>query len=189
MIPKFFALFTMPVLVGMVIVRVRLLKNQGIKAMNFGKTDKTDFLIPPFVLYYFYLIVARAFNLPFVNGQEIIHINFLPWIGVLLLVSGIILMAFTLVSFGKSFRVGIDEDHPDKLITTGVFAYTRNPIYVAFISVFAGQFLIFPSSIMLAYLIGAGWLINRQILREEDFLKAHYGKEFIEYCGRVRRYV
>jgi hypothetical protein len=40
--------------------------------------------------------------------------------------------AVTLKSFGDSFRVGIDEKKPDKLVTSGMFAISRNPIYVCF---------------------------------------------------------
>jgi protein-S-isoprenylcysteine O-methyltransferase Ste14 len=85
--------------------------------------------------------------------------------------------------------VGIDTDHPDKLITTGVFAFSRNPIYVAFALILLGQFLIFSNWILLVYLGAAIWLFHRQVLREEDFLKRHYGQEYLEYCNRVRRYV
>ncbi|MDR2500992.1 MAG: hypothetical protein LBD37_07940 [Treponema sp.] len=31
--------------------------------------------------------------------------------------------------------------------------------------------------------------IHRQILREEKFLKKHYGNEYEEYCNQVRRYL
>jgi hypothetical protein len=48
----------------MVLVRVQLLKSTGVAAMSFGKIDKSDFLIPPFALFYFYLIFARAFHWP-----------------------------------------------------------------------------------------------------------------------------
>jgi hypothetical protein len=37
--------------------------------------------------------------------------------------------------------VGIDVDRADKLVTTGIFALSRNPIYVAFGCVLIGQFL------------------------------------------------
>ena len=98
-------------------------------------------------------------------------------------------MLVSLVSFGSSFRIGIDTDHPDKLVTSGVFALSRNPLYVAFWIVLFGQFLVIPNWILLVYLGAATWLFNRQVLREEEYLKEHYGREYLEYCNRVRRYL
>jgi protein-S-isoprenylcysteine O-methyltransferase Ste14 len=85
--------------------------------------------------------------------------------------------------------VGIDPDTADKLVTSGIFAVSRNPIYVAFALVLIGQFLIFPNWILLVYFGAAVWLFNRQILREEEYLKKHYGAEYAEYCKKVRRYL
>src|SRR5262249_28847657 len=82
-----------------------------------------------------------------------------------------------------------DTDHPDKLIVDGVFAFSRNPIYVAFVMVLIGEFLIFPYWISLIYLVAAAGLIHRQVLREEDYLKGHYGEAYAQYCHRVRRYL
>ena len=98
-------------------------------------------------------------------------------------------MLWSLVSFGTSFRVGIDVEHPDRLVTTGAFAHSRNPIYVAFASVLVGEFLIFLNWVLLAYLIAGFWLFNRQVTREESYLATHYGQEFSEYRDRVRRYL
>jgi protein-S-isoprenylcysteine O-methyltransferase Ste14 len=165
-----------------------MLKKAGIQAMHFGKIDKTDFLIPPFVIFYFYLIFAAAFDFPTVSRQKFFSSETISWVGVFFCFAGLLLFLLSLISFGNSFRVGIDENNPDKLITTGVFAFSRNPIYVAFGFVLLGQFLVFPNWILLAYLIAATWLIHRQVLREENFLKKHYGKEFSEYCDRVGRY-
>ena len=41
-------------LIGTVLSRVLLLRRTGTRAMHFGKLDKTDFLIPPVALFYFY---------------------------------------------------------------------------------------------------------------------------------------
>ncbi len=186
--PRYFAALTIVLLLGMVLTRVLLMKRKGIEAMNFGKIDKTDFLIPPFALFYFYIVFAATFNLPTVSTQEFFHAGVISWVGVFFCLAGLLLLLWSLVSFGQSFRVGIDTDHPDKLITTGVFAFSRNPIYVAFAFILLGQFLIFSNWILLVY-IGAGlWLFHRQVLREEDYLQKHYGKEYSEYCTRVRRY-
>ncbi len=186
--PGYFAALTFIVLIGMVVTRVRLMKRKGIEAMNFGKIDKTDFLIPPFALFYFYLVFAHAFHFSSVSSQEFFQSGGIAWTGVLFCLAGAGLLLWSLVSFGRSFRVGIDAEHPDSLVTSGVFAYSRNPIYVAFGLVLLGQFLVFPNWILLIYLVAAIWLFNRQILREEDYLKKHYGREYEEYCSRVRRY-
>jgi protein-S-isoprenylcysteine O-methyltransferase Ste14 len=188
LMPKYFAALTIVLLIGMVVTRARMLKRKGIEAMNFGKIDRTDFLIPPFALFFFYLVFANTFSLPTVSKQEFFHSNIVPWFGVLFCLAGLVLLLLSLVSFGKSFRVGIDTEHPDKLITSGVFSISRNPIYVAFAFVLLGQFLIFSNWILLVYLGAAVWLFHRQVLREEDFLKKHYGQEYIDYCNRVRRY-
>ncbi len=187
--PKYFAVLTIVLLIGMVVTRVQLMKRIGIEAMNFGKIDRKDFLIPPFALFYFYLVFANTFSLPTVSKQEIISSDAIRWIGVIFCLAGLALLFWSLVSFGKSFRVGIDNDKPDELVTTGVFVYSRNPIYVGFASVLVGQFLIFSNWILLVYLVLAFWLFHRQVLREESFLKAHYGQEFTDYCQRVRRYL
>ncbi len=187
--PRYFAPLTFVLLLGMVFTRTWLMKRQGIEAMNFGKTDKTDFLILPFVLFYFYTVFGAALGRPVVSTQEFFHSEAVRWAGAFFCVAGLLLMLGSLVSFGRSFRVGIDTDHPDKLITTGVFAFSRNPIYVAFAVILAGQFLIFSNWILLVYLGAAVWLFHRQVLREEEYLKKHYGQEYAEYCRRVRRYL
>jgi protein-S-isoprenylcysteine O-methyltransferase Ste14 len=187
--PKYFAALTLVLFIGMVLARVFLLKRKGIRAVYFGNLDKKDFLIPPFVLFYFYLVFANTFNLPTVSTQEFFDSEIIRWIGVFLCLAGLSLVLWSLVSFGRSFRVGIDTEHPDKLITSGAFSYSRNPIYVAFAFILLGQFLIFPNWLLLVYLFAGIWLFHRQVLREEDYLKKHYGKEYLEYSNRVRRYL
>lgn len=186
---SYLAVLTIVLMLGMVLTRVSMLRRRGIAAMQFGKLDKTDFLIPPFALFYFYTVFAAAFNLPLLSRQEFFHLEIISWMGVLFCAAGLLLLLWSLISFGKSFRVGIDTEHPDKLITTGVFAFSRNPIYVAFAMILIGQFLIFPNWILLVYMIAGVWLFHRQVLREEDYLKKHYGKEYLEYSKRVRRYL
>jgi acetyl esterase/lipase len=41
----------------------------------------------------------------------------------------------------------------------------------------------------LILLVVAIWLFDRQVLREEDYLKEHYGQGYAEYYHRVRRYL
>jgi protein-S-isoprenylcysteine O-methyltransferase Ste14 len=186
--PRYFAALTLLLLAGMVSGRALLMSRQGTKAIHFGKIDKKDFLIPPFAVVYFYIVLAHAFGLPTIARQEYFHSEIISWAGVILCLGGLALFLLSLISFGRSFRVGIDPDHPDRLVTTGVFAFSRNPIYVAFELVLLGQFLTFSNSILLIYIVAGAGLIHRQVLREEEFLKMHYGRKYAEYCAHVRRY-
>ena len=71
--PRYFAVLTIVLMLGMVLTRALLMKRNGIEAMNFGKIDKTDFLIPPFALFYFYIVFAATFNFLTVSAQEFFH--------------------------------------------------------------------------------------------------------------------
>jgi protein-S-isoprenylcysteine O-methyltransferase Ste14 len=187
--PGYLAASTIVLLLGMVLFRVFWLRRTGTEAMHFGNIDKTDYLIPPFALFYFYTVFAAAFNLPIVSKQTFLQSEGVAWIGVGMCLVGLTVLLLSLFSFGQSFRVGIDLDHPDELVTTGIFAFSRNPIYVAFGCVLIGQFLVFPNWILLAYLVAGVWLFHRQVLREEAFLKRHYGQQYVAYSNRVRRYL
>lgn len=187
--PGYLAALTITLMIGMVLVRVLVMRRRGIAAFHFGKLDRTDFFIPPFALFYIYLVFAAAFGLPLPSAQEFFHSQIVSWAGVSLCASGLILLLWSIISFGRSFRVGIDTTKPDELVTTGAFAFSRNPIYVGFAFILIGQFLVFPNWVLLAYLIAAAWLFNRQVLREEAYLRTHYGSAYEAYSRKVRRYL
>jgi protein-S-isoprenylcysteine O-methyltransferase Ste14 len=185
----YFGALTIVLLFATVLTRALMMRRQGIQAMNFGKLDKTDFIIPPFALFYFYLVFANAFGWPSLTTQQFFEPETIAWLGVGLCLAGLAMLLWSLVAFGRSFRVGIDTEAPDKLVTTGVFGFSRNPIYLGFACILLGEFLIFPNWILLAYLVAGFWLLHRQVLREEAFLRQHYGQEYDEYAQRVRRYL
>jgi protein-S-isoprenylcysteine O-methyltransferase Ste14 len=187
--PQYLAALTIVLLLGTVLGRVLLLRRTGTRAMHFGKLDKTDFLIPPVALFYFYTLFATAFGWPLAITDRFFHSTAVAWFGVALCLGGVLILVFSLVSFGNSFRVGIDVDQPGQLVTTGIFAVSRNPIYVGFFLFLLGQFLVFPSWTTLTALAFATVLFHRQVMREEEFMRQRYGREYDEYCGHVRRYV
>jgi protein-S-isoprenylcysteine O-methyltransferase Ste14 len=186
---RLLAALTIVLMLGIVLARVAMLRRQGVRAMNFGKQDRTDFLIPPFAFFYFYLVFADAFGWPTVSRQSFFASGAAAWVGVAFCFAGLLLLLWSLVSFGRSFRVGIDDETPDKLATGGVFAWSRNPMYVAFWWILLGQFLVGPDWLRLVYLAAATWLFHRQVTREEAYLARRYGAEYAAYCGRVRRYL
>ncbi|OBH04587.1 MULTISPECIES: isoprenylcysteine carboxylmethyltransferase family protein [unclassified Mycobacterium] len=186
---QYLAAVMVVLLVGTVAGRVVQLRRTGTQAMHFGKLDKTDYLIPPVALFYFYTVFAAAFGWPLASHQRFFHSPVLEWLGVALCLAGLGILVLSLVSFGKSFRVGIDAAQPGRLVTTGVFARSRNPIYVGFFVFLVGQLLVFPNWVPLIYLVAATALFHRQVLREEEFMRQRYGHLYADYCRHVRRYV
>jgi protein-S-isoprenylcysteine O-methyltransferase Ste14 len=181
-----FALF-----IGIVIVRSAMMRKRGIRAIVFGQTDKTDFILVPLVLSIAYTALANTFGLPIWSGFICpFWSSIVPgWFGLAMCAVAIVGFALTIISFGNSFRVGIDVNTQDKLITGGMFAISRNPIYVCFLLFFIGLFLIHRNIVIAVALVLFALAIHRQVMREEKFLKSHYGGEYEKYHQKVRRYL
>lgn len=110
-------------------------------------------------------------------------------IGVVVISFGLIFFVLAFVSFGDSWRVGFDLKTPGELVTTGLFAVSRNPIYVFMDLWFLGIFLINGTLIFLIFAALAFAAIHWQILQEENFLLNLYGQPYQEYRERTGRYI
>jgi len=109
--------------------------------------------------------------------------------GAALVVFGLLVFAAALVDFGDSWRVGIDRDTPGELVTRGIFARSRNPIFV-FLDCYAiGVFLITGELLfaLIAVIVVGG--LHYQIREEERFLVNHHGDAYRAYCVRTPRYI
>ena len=185
----YWALVTFVAIILLVLLRTLQLKKQGIDAIEFGKKDKSDFILPPFALCYVYLLVANAFHLPTLPKQLLFHSTTLSHVGVFVCVLAVALFAWTLLSFKKSFRVGLAENTVQGLVTTGAFAISRNPIYVCFALMLLGQFLIYSAWLFLIFLLAGMVRFHKQVLKEEIFLKEQYKSVYDDYCRKVKRYL
>lgn len=76
------------------------------------------------------------------------------------------------------------------LVETGIYAWSRNPMYLGFTTALAGWALFLAHPLALLVVAGFVLLMNRgQIEREEQALRATFGPAFDEYCGRVGRWL
>jgi protein-S-isoprenylcysteine O-methyltransferase Ste14 len=138
------------------------------------------------------LVLAFALHiehgLPAFLRIELLNSSFAKLIGAILISCSLLTFASALISFGHSWRVGIDERAPGELVSRGVFAITRNPIFVSLIVYAVGSFLIHGRLILLifAVLIAAG--VHYQIIQEEKFLSRMYGAAYERYTARTGRY-
>ncbi|WP_293314072.1 hypothetical protein [Mycobacterium sp.] len=89
--PPYLAASLAVLLIGAVVTRVLLLRRSGTRAMHFGKLDKTDFLIPPVALFYFYTVFAAAFGWPLANRRRFFSSPVVAWSGVALCSVGVLI--------------------------------------------------------------------------------------------------
>ncbi|MBF1102581.1 MAG: isoprenylcysteine carboxylmethyltransferase family protein [Solobacterium sp.] len=76
----------------------------------------------------------------------------------------------------------------NELVTTGVYAYVRNPVYSAFMFVCTGVLLIYGNLVLLVLpIIYWGFMTILMKLTEEKWLEDLYGKEYVQYRQRVNR--
>ena len=74
-------------------------------------------------------------------------------LGVLLILAGDALFVWALISFGNSWRIGIDEKSAGALVTNGIFAFSRNPIFAFIDLYFLGTFLVSGAPIFLIFAV------------------------------------
>lgn len=86
---------------------------------------------------------------------------------------------------GKNKKV-----YAEDLVTTGIFAHCRNPLYVGNILMITGVGILSNSLLYVVIMIPFFLFIWQAIvLAEENFLRNKFGEQFINYCARVNRWV
>jgi protein-S-isoprenylcysteine O-methyltransferase Ste14 len=148
-------------------------------------------VLVPFLIIWsiFVAITALHTDLPEIISKYLINISWIKYIGITSCYIGLIIFLLALISFGKSWRIGIDEEKSNELITKGMFKYSRNPIFVFMDIYFFGIALIYPNIILIIVAIITIIFIHLQILREEKFLLHKFGDTYIAYKKRTRRYI
>lgn len=115
-----------------------------------------------------------------------------PTVGYLGLVIAIAGVAATLAAqsaMGASWRIGVDPDERTDLVTEGVFALTRNPIFTAMIATSVGLTLMVPNALALAGLLVLIVAIELQVrVVEEPYLLATHGPAYRRYASRTGRF-
>ena len=77
-----------------------------------------------------------------------------------------------------------------KIITTGPYKYSRNPIYILFCGVPVGLGIAFDTYWALFAFIPALIIVYYSaVKKEEKYLEAKFGQEYLDYKGKVRRWL
>jgi protein-S-isoprenylcysteine O-methyltransferase Ste14 len=82
----------------------------------------------------------------------------------------------------------VDLAHPERLVTSGPYAVSRNPMYVGWVLLHLGVGVVGGSAWIIAGLPAAVGYLHRQVIREERALAVEFKEEFGRYRAAVPRY-
>jgi protein-S-isoprenylcysteine O-methyltransferase Ste14 len=105
-----------------------------------------------------------------------------------LLAVGVPVFVAAMSHLGESLRVGL-PDEPTELKTGGLYAYSRNPIYLAVFLICTASCLYAPHPLNIACAVTAIALHHWIVLAEERFLAKRFGRSWQDYAACVRRYL
>ena len=115
---------------------------------------------------------------------------FVQWIGLGLAALGFILGVLAVIEF-RRVRATLDPKKPTKvLVTSGIYRFTRNPIYLGFVLMLIGLPLTMGTywGLILAWPL-VTFTNNLIIKPEEAYLKQEFKDQYTDYSSRVRRWL
>ena len=115
---------------------------------------------------------------------------FVQWFGLGFAALGFILGVLAFIEF-RRVRATLDSKGPThSLVTSGIYRYTRNPIYLGFVFMLIGL----PLTIGTYWGVILVWPLivftnNLVIKNEETYLEKNFKDQFEDYKSRVRRWL
>ncbi|PWK69149.1 isoprenylcysteine carboxylmethyltransferase family protein [Aminobacter sp. AP02] len=145
---------------------------------------------PPIV--YLLAIVAAAalgmlYPLPWITEPLSDLLYAAGWLALV----GVVAIYYSAMQTLKRAKTTIRPDRPSEhLVTSGAFSFTRNPIYFANTVLMIAVGLITANVWFIFLAVIAAYATQKlAIVPEEKHLQARFGKKYIDYTKKVRRWI
>lgn len=173
----------------------RLWRRDGVNALVLPADDTAHALVGRLskatIVATFLLLGALSLGVPEAAAGP------LPWLDAKIVrIAGWVVLGLSLVwiiaaqaRMGPSWRIGIDANTRTELVTGGIFAISRNPIFLGMRAGLLGLFLVLPNAITLAILVLGEALMQVQVRLEETHLQSVHGDAYERYRLTVRRWL
>ena len=132
------------------------------------------------------LMLLLQFGLP---GPQLVHWPW-RWLGLLPILGGVALAVAGERAFKRAGTAVLPFSEPSAVVTTGPFAFTRNPMYLGLVLCLLGWAVLLGSLVPFVVIPAFFALIHfRFVMREESFMAERFGQEYASYRERVRRWL
>lgn len=113
------------------------------------------------------------------------------YMGAMVFLVGLVIMLWCIISFAVKGRGTLSPLDPTKqLVVSGLYRYSRNPMYVGVMLILIGEAIYFQSVELWVYslLVFIAFNIFARVV-EEPRLRNDFGAEYDLYCQKVRRWI
>lgn len=116
--------------------------------------------------------------------------GFADFLGGVLIGGGLILIALAAWEMRRARTTLIPNREAAKLVTSGIFKRSRNPIYIGDALILAGFILRWDAVLALVLLPCFVWIIEKRfVIPEENMLRRKFRADFARYMQKTRRWV
>ena len=144
--------------------------------------------IPPPVI----VLILVVSNFLSSKKIDIINIPNQTLVSIIILLIGVFILIVPVSKFIKSKTTvnPIKFKKVNKLITSGIYKYSRNPMYLGLLMIVISTSIFYLNifSITTPFLFYF-WINRFQIKREEIFLTEKFGREYMSYKTKTRRWI
>ena len=185
---RLLALFVLAVFYGMYLVKQWRQKRRGIRTMQSGrrKEAQTHTVETLMGIATVGIIPAQLLSIGF--GWSYLPAN-ARFTGFCIGMVGDLIFLISVLCMKDSWRAGIPDRDRTELVTDGIYAFSRNPAFLGFDLQYVGVLLMFCNLLTASFTVFAVTMLHLQILQEECYLTAAFGKAYLDYRHRVFRYL
>ena len=152
-------------------------------------------LLTPFTAFIFVCFVSLFFIAAYLTDRwlNLPSISYMPWTliaGLILVIPGTVVLVWTWVQFLTAKGTPVPINPPRKLITGGLYAYSRNPMVSSIIMIFFATGLLSGSLSLTLFFAPLFMLFFyfQTTLVEEKEMELKFGRDYLDYKNRVPRF-
>lgn len=163
-------------------------KKQDIKTNQMGMGNKPKKVLVIERVMSVATVLTVVFGLGSIIMAPVVSVAGVRIAGILAGVLAVVVFGMATVTMKNSWRVGIPEEKT-ALVTSGIYAWSRNPAFVGFDLLYLSMCLMFFNVPLLVVSVWAAVMLHLQILQEEEHLEKMLGAEYEEYKKHTLRYL
>ena len=134
----------------------------------------------------FLIISLHFFQLEYLPQKKIIQASpFSYFLGILIIIIAFIIMLVSIKDLGRNLSPFPRPINNSNLVTTGIYRFTRHPMYYSLIFISIGVFIIKLSIYYLFLTISLALIIKFKIALEEKYLMNKF-KNYLLYKNEVK---